>query len=564
MKVSEYLSEFLLKNGVTKCFSVTGGFAMHMNDCFGKDLSVMYTHGEAPAGYAAIGYSSVYHEPSVCCVTSGCGATNAVTPCMIAYQDSVPVFFISGQVHRDVNIRMFQSRGLSIRGYFGSDVDIISMVSSITKYSHELWNPEDLPRVLDECLFHLTSGRLGPVWLSIPVDVQAMQVQTEVTVIPRSVKTSCFLSDSFTKIWTDAKRPLVLAGNGIHVSHCVDEFNSFLSHQGVPSVVSFFGIDLNDTYIGKVGLIGNRAGNFAIQNCDVLLCLGCRLSKSITGYNRDLFAPDAKILYVDIDDSEFLKEKRTTINIPMNLKDFFKQTLPVPDTDPEWIKRTQEWREKWSCELPSESPENPYPITKRFFEEKPPGCISVASSGSLYCLTWHMYKQKAGDRFITSGHGDMGYELPVAIGAAIHGKTVYSFVGDGSFQLNLQELQTLKTSGLPVVVLYYNNGGYGAIQITQKTVFGREYGTSPLCGLECPDIEKIARAYGIQYHLYSEVTDWSQIKGPSIVEIRCCVQERFPKISNKAMPDGTFANLPYQDMAPFLDRDVLEENMFKV
>ena len=148
MKVSEYLTQHLLKHGVTQCFSVTGGFAMHMNDSFGQNMNIMYTHGESPAGYSAIGYSSVNHEPSICCVTSGCGATNAVTPCMIAYQDSVPVFFLSGQVHRDVNIRKFQSKGSDIRGYFGSDVDIISMVEKITKYSHELWNPADLPKVL--------------------------------------------------------------------------------------------------------------------------------------------------------------------------------------------------------------------------------------------------------------------------------------------------------------------------------------------------------------------------------------------------------------------------------
>jgi acetolactate synthase-1/2/3 large subunit len=562
MKVSDFIAQYLLDHDMNQVFCVTGGWAMHLNDSFGQKMNVMYTHGESPAGYSAIGYSSVGFTPSVCCVTSGCGATNAVTPCMIAYQDSVPVFFISGQVHRDFNIRMFKSKGNNVRGYFGSDVDIISMVEPITKFAHELWDPSDIKSVLDECIHNLTTGRLGPVWLSIPVDVQSMQVPDNVTstfsAVPSTLQTC--LPQEFIDSWSSAKRPLVLAGNGIHISKCEEKFNNFLN---VPCVVSFFGIDLNDRYIGKVGLIGNRAGNFAIQNCDVLLCLGCRLSKSISGYNRDLFAPYAKILYLDIDDSEFLEEKRTSVNIPMDLKDFFKQAIPVPNANPEWIRRNQEWKETWGCELPSESPENPYPITKRFFEEKPPGCISVASSGSLYCVVWHMYKQKQGDRFITSGHGDMGYELPVAIGAAIHGKTVYSFVGDGSFQLNLQELQTLKTSGLPVVIMYYNNGGYGAIQITQKTVFGREYGTSSSSGLECPDIEKIARAYGIEYHLYGEDTDWSQIKGPSIVEIRCCVQERTPKISNKAMPDGSFVNLPYQDMAPFLERETLEANMFR-
>jgi acetolactate synthase-1/2/3 large subunit len=562
MKVAEFITEYLLKHGINQCFSVTGGFAMHLNDSFGQKMNVMYTHGESPAGYSAIGYSSVEYTPSICCVTSGCGATNAITPCMIAYQDSVPVFFISGQVHKDFNIRMFKSKGKDVRGYFGSDVDIISMVSPITKFAHELWNPSDIKSILDECIHNLTTGRLGPVWLSIPVDVQSMQVPDYVIstfVTPVStLQTS--LPQEFIDMWTSAKRPLVLAGNGIHIAKCEDKFNKFIN---VPFVVSFFGIDLSDKYIGKVGLIGNRAGNFAIQNCDVLLCLGCRLSRSITGYNRDMFAPNCKVVYVDTDPTEFLDEKKTDINVHMDLGTFFDLDPPKGTSDPEWLLRTQKWKNEWGCELPSTESDNPYPITKSFFENKPENCISVASSGSLYCVVWHMFKCKQGDRFISSGHGDMGYEVPVAAGAALRGKTVFSFVGDGSFQLNLQELQTIKTNNLPVVIMYYNNGGYGAIQITQNTIFKREFGTTVASGLECPDIKKLASVYDIPYYDSSTV-DYTTIKGPAIVEVVCKVQERTPKISNKLMPDGTFVNLPYQDMYPFLERETLEENMFKV
>src|SRR5210317_191553 len=173
MKVSDYITKFLVEKGIQKCFSVTGGFAMHLNDSFGQELDVTYTHGEQPAGYAALGWSSYEHNPSVCCVTSGCGATNAVTPCLIAYQDSVPVFFISGQVHSGDNIR---SRGGKDRGYFGSDCDIVESVKSITKYAVELTDPRDTHKVLEECYKNLTTGRLGPVWLSVPVDVQSMQI----------------------------------------------------------------------------------------------------------------------------------------------------------------------------------------------------------------------------------------------------------------------------------------------------------------------------------------------------------------------------------------------------
>ena len=271
MKVSDYITNFLIERGVQKCFSVTGGFAMHLNDSFGEKFDVTYTHGEQPACYAALGWSSYEHNPSVCCVTSGCGATNAMTPCLIAYQDSVPVLFISGQVQRDDNIR---SRGGKDRGYFGSDCDIVECVKGITKYAVELTDPKDTHKVLEECYKNLTTGRLGPVWLSVPVDVQAMRI----------------LPPEFLDVWSAAKRPIVVAGNGIHLSKTRDRFKKFIEHHNLPYVVSYFGSDLGDDYVGKVGILGNRSGNFAIQNADLVLCLGCRLSKSVTGYNRSLFA----------------------------------------------------------------------------------------------------------------------------------------------------------------------------------------------------------------------------------------------------------------------------------
>src|SRR6056300_26883 len=211
MKVSDYITKFLVEKGIQKCFSVTGGFAMHLNDSFGQELDVTYTHGEQPAGYAALGWSSYQHNPSVCCVTSGCGATNTVTPCLIAYQDSVPVFFVSGQVHHKDNIR---SRGGKDRGYFGSDCDIVESVRSMTKYAVELTDPTDTHRVLEECYENLTTGRLGPVWLSVPIDVQSMQVPESIPAI-LSLKPTTIeeFPKEFLNLWSNSKRPIVLAGN---------------------------------------------------------------------------------------------------------------------------------------------------------------------------------------------------------------------------------------------------------------------------------------------------------------------------------------------------------------
>jgi acetolactate synthase I/II/III large subunit len=565
MKVSDYVTNFLIERGIQKCFSVTGGYSMHMNDSFGEKFDVTYTHGEQPAGYAALGWSSYEHNPSVCCVTSGCGATNAITPCLIAYQDSVPVFFISGQVHRDDNIR---THGGKMRGYFGSDCDIVECVKGITKYAVELTEPEDTHRVLQECYDNLTSGRLGPVWLSIPVDVQSMQVpEVHLTSVPFMDNTCDTFPTEFLEIWSRSKRPIVLAGNGIHLSKTHEKFKKFIKHHTVPYVVSYFGSDLGDDYIGKVGILGNRSGNFAIQNADLIVCLGCRLSKSITGYKRELFAREAKIVYVDIDTTEFLNEKKIDVKLHMDLKTFFELKLPHCDIDPLWLERTFKWKNEWSRELPEKLGPLvcPYRHLNTFFQEKDGNSIVTASSGSIYCVIWHMYKYKEGDRFITSSHGDMGYEMPVAIGASTHKKRVYSILGDGSFQFNVQELQTLKHHNLPVTVMVFNNSGYGAIKITQNTVFKREFGTSAKSDITFCNIEKVAKAYDIPYYKVESDEDVSYIEhndGPIIVEIVCNEQVRTPRVSNKPMPDGTFKNMPYEDMTPFLNDETLEENMF--
>lgn len=565
MKVSDYISEFLIKRNIQKCFSVTGGFAMHLNDSFGEKMDVVYTHGEQPAGYAALGWSSYEHNPSVCCVTSGCGATNAITPCLIAYQDSVPVLFISGQVQRDDNIRT--ARGTH-RGYFGSDCDIIECVKGITKFAVELTDPKDTQRVLQNCYKNLTTGRLGPVWLSIPVDVQAMQVPDEVPMhVELKAATNEVLPQEFVDLWSKSKRPIVLAGNGIHLSKTHEKFKNFIQYHGIPYVVSYFGSDLGDDYTGKVGILGNRSGNFAIQNADLILCLGCRLSKSITGYNRQLFAREAKIIYVDIDKSEFMDEKKIDVKVQIDLNTFFDIELPKQDVLSTWIDKNNEWKRLWDKELPPKNGDRvcPYRHLQKFFNEKKGNSIVTMSSGSIVCVAWHTYTPKRHDRLIISSHGDMGFEVPVAIGASFHGKRTYAIVGDGSFQFNLQELQTLKHHNIPVTVMVFNNSGYEAIKISQDTVFKRQFGTSPDSGISFCDVEKIAKAYDLKYHKIERDDDVSYLEdtdGPVIVEIICNSQGRFPRVANKPMPDGTFKNMPHEEMSPFLDDETLKQNLF--
>ena len=565
MKVSDFITDFLIKKNIQKCFSVTGGFAMHLNDSFGQKLDVIYTHGEQPAGYAAIGWSSYKHNPSICCVTSGCGATNAITPCLIAYQDSVPVLFISGQVQKNDNIRSY---GGKIRGYFGSDCDIVECVKGITKYAVELIEPMDTLKVLEECYHNLTTGRLGPVWISIPVDVQSMQVPEimENWTYPLDNSISV-VSKEFIDVWSNSKRPIILAGNGIHLSKTKEKFREFLERHKIPYVVSFFGSDLGDDYIGKTGLIGNRAGNFAIQNADLVLCLGSRLCKSITGYKRELFAREAKIVSIDIDESEFISEKKLDIQLHMDLNTFFDYELPTINICEKWIQKNKEWKKLWEEEIPERSGTLvcPYRHLNKFFKEKNGNSIVTMSSGSIYCVGWHMYRYKEGDRFITSGHGDMGYEVASSIGASLHSKRTYVIVGDGSFQYNIQDLQILKQHNLPVTILLFNNDGYGAIKITQSTVFKREYGTSSKSDLTFCDIEKVSNAYDIPYYKVEKDEDTEYLNhtnGPIIVEIICNIQARFPRTANKPLPNGTFKNMPHEEMEPFLDDEFINTNLF--
>lgn len=565
MKVSDYVTNFLIERGVSRCFSVTGGFAMHLNDSFGEKFDIIYTHGEQSAGYAALGWSAYEHKPSMCCVTSGCGATNAITPCLIAYQDSVPVFFISGQVQSKDNIR---SRGGKDRGYFGSDCNIIECVKGITKYAIEINAPQEVPDALERCYENLTTGRLGPVWLSIPVDVQSMQITSAVSSPIVAVPgPHAHLPQEFMDLWSATKRPILLAGNGIHLSHTREKFRAFLKQHGIPWVTTFFGSDLGDDYVGKVGLIGNRAGNFAIQNADLVVCLGSRFSKNITGYNRKLFAREAKVVYFDIDETEFMDEKKLDLKIHMDLRTFFDLKLKTPEMDPRWIPKTQEWRDLWENELPEKNGTDvcPYRHLNKFFKHKEGNSIVTMSSGSIYCVGWHTHRYKEGDRFITSGHGDMGYEIGTSVGASLHGKRTYVIVGDGSFQYNIQDLQTIKHHNLPITIIVFNNDGYGAIKITQNMVFKREFGTSPGSSLTFCDIGKISKAYDIPYYKVCDDMDIGYLQdenGPKIVEIVCNTQGRFPKLSNKPMPDGTFKNMPYEEMAPFLDDTFLNNNLF--
>jgi len=585
VKVSDYIVDFFNKNGMDALFTITGGFAMHLNDSFGKhgNYNIYYQHHEQACGYSAVGYSKTNAKPCIVCTTAGCAATNAISPCLVAHQDSLPVLFISGQVKSNESIRKINTDAMKLRHYAGADCDIISMVTPITKYAKEILNISELNEVLIETVKNLINGRPGPVWLSIPVDIQGMLIdETEIPLIKKDIENSSVNQTELNNVYEllkKAERPLIIAGNGIKLGNCNEKFNTFLDKYNIPVVVTFHGTDLivsdNKLYCGKIGLVGDRAGNFTLQNCDLLISLGCRMAQGIVGYREDWFAREAKIIYIDNDENELVKNNtHYDVKINMDLNLFFDNYKYETKNYDAWLEKCLHWKNKWLFETPKLNDENevinPYYALKSFFSLAPENKITIASSGSIITVVWHMVNIKAGDKFIISSQGDMGFELTSAIGAQIAKpeKMVIPILGEGSFQLNIQELQTIVQYKLPIKILLFNNGAYGAIQITQTNFFKNKFGVDYSSGLSFPNTENIANAYGIKYisakkndDIETSLQEFIDCKDAVIMEVFCCVQGRYPRLNAIKNDDGTFTNRPYEDMDPFMDREELKNEM---
>jgi len=593
MKVSDYITDFLIKNGLNTLFTLTGGFAMHLNDSFGKNpgFDIYYQHHEQACAYSATGFTKTNAKPCIVCTTAGVAATNAISPCLVAYQDSLPIFFISGQSKSIELTRTLEKENpkMKLRHYAGQDCDIISMVKPITKYAYEITCIEEIKDVLTEAIKHMINGRPGPVWVSIPVDIQGYFYNNapDIPIIEKDVigqQIDGYNKETLNKmneLLLQAKRPLIIAGNGIKMGGTNEKFCAFLQTYKIPVVVSFHGTDLIESddplYVGKIGLVGDRAGNFAMQNCDLLISLGCRMAQGIVGYNSHTFARGAKIVYIDNDENELEKNNvNYTMKINMDLNLFFDNYTYESTQDYKlWVEKCGSWKNKWQFELPVNVLDdskgiNPYFALKTFFEIAPENKIIITSSGSIITNVWHMVKVKKGDKFIISSQGDMGFELTAAIGSVIaeKEKLVVPILGEGSFQFNIQELQTIVHKKIPMKILLMNNNAYGANVITQGLYFKNKYGSDNESDLSFPNSEKIANAYGIKYicarkneELEQVFTDFLNSKEAVICEVFSCIQQRVPKLSAIKNDDGTFSSRPFEDMDPFLSREEFKNEM---
>ena len=580
IKVSDFIAEFLSRYNFSTVFTVTGGFSMHLSDSFfkNKQFKNFYQHHEQACTYSALGFAKSSNQIPIICTTAGVAACNTLSPCLAAYQDSIPLLILAGQVKSTETVRKLKTQ---IRHYAGADSDIISMAISCTKYCEQIDSLDKVIPCLHRALENLLFGRSGPVLLSICLDIQGMSIDIDEIAFSIPKYNLSDLSEDLSSVYEllqNSKKPIIIAGNGIKLGKCKDKFLEFLNDCKIPVVTTMMSTDIieseNNLYIGRIGILGQRAGNFALQNCDLVLSLGCRMSQGVIGYNSNWFAREAKLIYIDFDKNELNKNNLNyNLRVHMDLNYFFDNFALKYDKNIEWNQKCLYWKKKWYQEMPlnmDNSILNPYPVLKKFFEIAPDNKIITCSSGSIVVVAWHTVIIKKNDKFIISSQGDMGFEVPSAIGAQLGNPNnlVISILGEGAFQFNLQELQTIVHHKLPIKILLFNNGGYGANIVTQKTFFKSKYGCDPESDLSFPDHKKISHAYGIKYLSLFKYDNMEEIfeellntKEPTILEIFCCVQARVPKLSAFKNADGTFTSRPMEDMEPFMTREEFNSEM---
>jgi acetolactate synthase-1/2/3 large subunit len=593
MRVADWIMRRLADEGVRVMFLLPGGGAMHLNDALQleKRIEPIACHHEQACAIAAEAYgrTGARSNPGfgVALVTTGPGATNVVTPVAGAWLDSIPMLIISGQVKRSDRVA---GRGLRQAGV--QEVEVTPMIRGITKYAATVESPEMAVEVLETALTAMKSGRPGPVWIEVPLDIQGAPFSPELPwVVPsHRVPQPCpkVQLDQLAKRVHQARRPLILAGHGVRLSGAASKFQQLCERWQVPVVTTWNAMDLlsYDHYlnVGRPGTVALRAPNFAVQNSDLLISLGCRLDNVVTAYNPGNFAPHAFKVLVDIDGSELDRAKSfTNEQIGCDLFeaiDHWLADMPVvPDGRLEWIKRCEGWKIRYPVNdgkpLSSTDGISHYELVEALSDEIPADMvIATGSSGLSIEAFYSAFKNRNGQRiFLTSGLGAMGYGLPAAIGACLGNdrEPLIAVEGDGSLMLNLQEFATLASLQLPVRLIVFDNGGYASIRNTQRNYFeSRFIATGSESGLLIPDIAAVANAFGIAASTVSEPSELrSSLKkfvvgpAPAVLVVKVLPNESLqPKVSALPQPDGSILSMPLEDMTPLLPIDELKSNLW--
>ena len=595
-KVAQIIADFLVEKGVTHMFTITGGGAMHLNDAFGhkEGLTCVYNHHEQASAIAAEGYARATGRVAGICVTSGPGGTNAITGVLGGWLDSIPMFVISGQVKRETTIRATQ---VPLRQLGDQEFNIVDCVSTMTKFAVMVMEPEKIRYVLEKAWYLCMHGRKGPVWIDVPLDVQAAKVEEDTLVefSPEELtkqedpQYDVSLTSQILEKIKAAKRPVIFAGTGIRLADAHQEFMDCIHALQIPVVTAWNAHDVledaDPLNCGRPGTVGNRGGNFVVQNCDLLLVLGSRLNIRLVSYNYRDFAKDAYKIIVDIDENE-LKKPTVTPDLPIhaNVRDVMRDLadkaadveLHENPAHREWMTWCYEINQKYPACLPEylkqNQPLNPYAFIHKLFLNLEDGERVICGNGSACVITFQACIVKHDQRIFTnSGCAAMGYGFPAALGVAAgsQGKRVICIDGDGSFQMNIQELQTVVYHQYNMKIIILNNNGYHSIRQTQTNLFQPPMvGVCKDNGISFPDLSKLSFAYGIPYYKIDALSDIDdvlqealKVEGPVLIEAFVDEKQNFaPKLSSKVLPDGRIVSPPQDDMFPFLPKEEYEEN----
>lgn len=605
VRLSDYIAARLVDHGVRHVFMLTGGGAMHLNDALGRAEGLRYIccHHEQALSMAAESYTRLSGRLAAVNVTTGPGAINALNGVHGAYTDSIGMIILSGQAKRET---LRQNAPVNLRQLGDQEADVVAMVTPITKFAVLVSNPRDIRYLLEKALWLAETGRPGPVWLDIPIDVQSALIDPS-TLHGFDPKVEGFgrdfavpaeygwlTGDPLRKAARDvieairrSERPVMLPGTGVRISGMHDVFLRAADKLGIAIAPAWNAQDVVDDehplYVGRPGTVGDRSGNFAVQRADLLLSLGCRLNIRQISYNFSAFAPLAKKIVVDVDAAELGKP---TVSVDMPVHADLRTFLPVlleelegyspPDAHARYVEWGQERRRRYNPVLDeyrdTKGVINPYVFVESLFEKLDDGEVIVMANATTAVTTVQVAKLKAGQRlYSNSGSASMGYDLPATIGAwhamPKGSKRIICLAGDGSIMQNVQELQTIAGQNIPAKIFLYNNSGYHSIRQAQEAYLeGYSVGCGPDSGITFPNFEKIAAAFGLSYTRVSEHDDMTRAiqqtlaaPGASICEVMIDKEQKFaPKVSSRRLEDGTMVTAPLEDLAPFLPRDELE------
>lgn len=587
-RVADIIFETLASNGINECFGVVGGGAMHLNNALAlnKNIRKTFNHHEQASAMAAEAYARYSGKPAIVCVTSGPGATNTLTGVLGAWVDGLPMIVISGNIRYGISK---ESTNLPLRYRGIQEFDIVNSIQNMTKYAIVLKDPNRVKYEVEKAITISMNGRRGPVWIDVPLDIQNKMVdENELcqikyhTVLPAPTEYDMLRIQTFL---SNAKRPCIIAGSAIVSSHCQDDFEKFANATNIPIVGSAWIADVfyntHNNFYGLSGNLGPRTGNFILQNSDLIITLGSSLSFNQTGYNSEQFAPNAKIIMIDIDQNEAVKlNNKVDYFVYSDLKLFLQQYQKYNvswSKNVEWIKYCENLKELFD---PFEAVQNirmdervsKYYFWKQFDELAPKDTVLALGNSSSNSAKLQVGKKYKRQRIITNYLcGSMGYDLPAALGTAIaSNKEVLCITGDGSIMMNLQEIQTIKHYKLPVKIIVFENEGYGAIKQTCKNFFnGKEIGCSPDSGVSFPDFSKIAELFDYKYRCCETNEDVADslkwlfdFKGYAFLEIKEKLDDpMIPKIMSRINEKGEMLSPALHDMYPFIDDKLMDKLM---